>query len=288
MNQQPLLPQPQIRLARAEDRAAVFAFTAQTWDDGDYIAYVWDDWLHDPSGTLLVADLAGKPVGLARLTLLAHDEFWFEALRVAPDQRGRGLGALLFQHCVERAHSSGGRVLRLLTSDDNRPMHLLAERLGFRLSLRACWYAAPTRPGDRRAVPVRRDQAPALLAQINSGPLLRQAGGLYAADWRYYELTAARLTAYLERGAALATPDGSAGALLIADADEALITALWGEGNALTELLADLRASPNRTAQPGQPPLVRVLLTDPPLPGVDLAAAGYAAEVMMRCYELRF
>ena len=58
------------RPAREDDREAVLAFCARTWDDGDYIQYVWEDWLRDTSGALLVATLAGRPVGLCAS---AHD-----------------------------------------------------------------------------------------------------------------------------------------------------------------------------------------------------------------------
>ena len=40
----------EIRPARPEDREAVLAFCMHTWDWGDYIESVWDEWLHDPQG----------------------------------------------------------------------------------------------------------------------------------------------------------------------------------------------------------------------------------------------
>ncbi len=59
------MPQIEIRPARSEDREAVLAFSSHTWDWGDYIEYVWDEWLHDPQGMLFVATSDGQPVGVA-------------------------------------------------------------------------------------------------------------------------------------------------------------------------------------------------------------------------------
>src|SRR5215468_5486230 len=56
-----------IRQAQPQDKAAVLAFCAHTWDWGDYIPQVWDEWLADPSGCLLVAILADRPVALMHM-----------------------------------------------------------------------------------------------------------------------------------------------------------------------------------------------------------------------------
>ena len=44
-----------IRPARSEDKAAVLAFTQNTFHWGDYIDWVWDDWIADPQGSMIVA-----------------------------------------------------------------------------------------------------------------------------------------------------------------------------------------------------------------------------------------
>ena len=36
-----------VRPARAVDKDAVLAFTQNTWEWGDYISYVWEQWLAD-------------------------------------------------------------------------------------------------------------------------------------------------------------------------------------------------------------------------------------------------
>ncbi len=71
-----------IRPARAADKQAVLAFCAHTFDWGDYLPEVWDEWLADARGQLLVATLDEVPVGVAKVTLLTPGEAWLEGLRV--------------------------------------------------------------------------------------------------------------------------------------------------------------------------------------------------------------
>ena len=56
MNEPYLLGEYLCRDARPEDKAEVLALTAHTWEFGDYIQYVFDDWLADPQGRFLVAE----------------------------------------------------------------------------------------------------------------------------------------------------------------------------------------------------------------------------------------
>ncbi|HEX9069391.1 MAG TPA: GNAT family N-acetyltransferase, partial [Ktedonobacterales bacterium] len=76
------------RPAREADHEAVMAFCATTWADGDYIPVVWDQWLADAKGALLVAEVAGEPVALGHLAMVNADEGWIEGIRVAEAARG--------------------------------------------------------------------------------------------------------------------------------------------------------------------------------------------------------
>src|SRR5258706_16050931 len=84
--------EPRGRPARAEDRDAVLAFCARTWGDGDYIAEVWDDWLGDQRGVLLVATLDERPVGLIHVRLLSAVEPWLKGIPWAPAVHSQGAG----------------------------------------------------------------------------------------------------------------------------------------------------------------------------------------------------
>ena len=66
------------RPALASDRADVFEFTKFIWEGRDYIRYVWDEWFHDPEGLLAVAEYGGQCVGLAKISLSAPGQWWFQ------------------------------------------------------------------------------------------------------------------------------------------------------------------------------------------------------------------
>jgi ribosomal protein S18 acetylase RimI-like enzyme len=89
-----------VRPARADDKDAVLAFTQKTWDWGDYIHHVWDDWLNAPDGELVVAEMSGQPVAIAMTTIIGPGEGWLQGLRVHPEYRRHGLARDLTEHHI--------------------------------------------------------------------------------------------------------------------------------------------------------------------------------------------
>ncbi|BAS26609.1 GNAT family N-acetyltransferase [Limnochorda pilosa] len=128
-----------VRPAVAADRGAVLDFCANTWPGGDYIPYVWEDWLNDARGRLLAADLGGRAVGIAHVQRLADGSAWLEGLRVDPAVRRRGIARLLTQASLDAARELAGRgaIARLMVSERNAVSRHLVERSGFRLERRS-------------------------------------------------------------------------------------------------------------------------------------------------------
>ena len=123
------------RDVRPEDKAEVLAFTAHTWEFGDDIQYVFDDWLADTTGRFLVAQeqTSHRIVAIDKLTMLSPTEAWFEGLRVHPDFRGRGLAGRLQKYMLAEAARLGAQAVRLTTLATNTPVHLACYRDGFTL-----------------------------------------------------------------------------------------------------------------------------------------------------------
>jgi N-acetylglutamate synthase-like GNAT family acetyltransferase len=109
----------EIRPARQEDRETVFSFCAHTWEWGDYIDRVWDAWLHNEHGALLVATSDGRPIGIGNLRMLNETDAWLEGLRVAPNERAHGVGTSLNMALQEEAMRRGATTARLVTASDN-------------------------------------------------------------------------------------------------------------------------------------------------------------------------
>ncbi|HEV8192334.1 MAG TPA: GNAT family N-acetyltransferase [Ktedonobacterales bacterium] len=200
-----------VRRARPEDRDTVLAFCAHTWDDGDYIAEVWDEWVTDEHNALLVGVLDGTPVALEHVCMVGADEAWLEGMRVDPAYRRHGFGRVMVSRALVAAREMGATVARLLTSDTNVASQRLVERFGLVKVAEMVRYRAPalnpeegedaarlTTPGEQAF-----ERIWAWLEQSNLAPL---NGGLEITDWHAEALTepllrrclAARQVALLE------------------------------------------------------------------------------------------
>ncbi|MBL8588699.1 MAG: GNAT family N-acetyltransferase [Methylobacteriaceae bacterium] len=136
----------EIRVARADDLPAILALLAdddlgrrREAPDDSRAAYAraFAAIAADPANEILVAVVAGRVVGCLQLTLIpgltrkGATRAQIEAVRVAADRRGAGLGAALMRAAIERARARGA-ALAQLTSDARRPdAHRFYERLGF-------------------------------------------------------------------------------------------------------------------------------------------------------------
>ena len=174
-----------IRLAQPQDKATVLAFCAQTWDWGDYIPQVWDEWLADPSGRLLVAILADRPVGLIHMQMVASDECWLEGMRVDPAMRKQGISKRLNEQAMREARRMGATVARLATRSDNVVAQRALDSGGFAQVGTYLHYAAPAEEvrGAPQPLVAAAQDLPALLAFLDRSNIFPVTGGLIYADW---------------------------------------------------------------------------------------------------------
>ena len=202
-----------IRPARAADREAVLAFCAQTWDWGDYIAEVWDRWLADSEGVLVVGEVHGQVMGVDKLTFLAPGEAFFEGLRIAPTYRGRGYAGRFQRFMLAEAARRGAHVLRFLTAATNTPIHKNAARDAFvRGPALLSWQATPASSGALAAIPLEPGpQAEAMWAALSASPMWAATGGLVSHGWHVQAWTRVLWDSLLAAGnlLTLPTPDGN-------------------------------------------------------------------------------
>ena len=126
------MPNIKIRQAHPEDREAVLAFCTHTWQWGDYIERVWDTWLHDPAGQLLVALSEGHPVGMVHTQMLNETEAWQEGIRVDPAYRRQGIASQLSMEALAEAMRRGAETVRLITESTNAASNRMMEQAHFR------------------------------------------------------------------------------------------------------------------------------------------------------------
>jgi GNAT superfamily N-acetyltransferase len=231
------------RPARPDDRAAMERICAHTWEHGDYIPEVWDEWLADEEGAFLVGELDGQVVTLNKITRQPSGQFWFEGMRVDPEHRRRGISMRSLDNSLAYAREHGARVVRLSTGHHNLPVHTVVARAGMEhIGTYVLWSAEPL-PGDpSQPHLLTPDQAAQVHAFLADSPVLVYTHGLYNANWAWQELSAERVAEFLsvarEPGhaqiVAQSAPDGQLTALAIVrfDAEDGDLWVLFADGQA--------------------------------------------------------
>ncbi len=186
----------EIRNARPEDRDTILAFCANTWEWGDYIEYVWDGWLHDPGGLLLVATADGHPVGMAHMRMLNETEAWLEGMRVDPNYRHQGVARALNNARLAEAMRRGATIVRLITESTNEGAIRLIERSFMqRVAAFAPFKAMPLTTVPKRSYGLEKpvlattDDINEIIDYLNISNIFPAAGGLYYHGFTAYSIT---------------------------------------------------------------------------------------------------
>ena len=190
------MPDIEVRPARQEDREAVLAFCQQTWEWGDYIDYVWDEWLNNPQGKLFVALKDGQPVGVTNIRMLNKTEAWFEGMRVDPAFRQYGIASALSNAQLAEAKQRGATTIRLITESTNTTAIRLLERssmnrVGAYAMYRATAVTAPTKKSYALETPVLATAADLddIIDYLNTSNIFPAIGGLDYQGFTAYTIT---------------------------------------------------------------------------------------------------
>jgi GNAT superfamily N-acetyltransferase len=192
-----------IRPATTADIPAIVAFTTGTFDWGDYVPDAIAEWIDDPIGMTMVADVDGETVGVARTVLLTPSEAWAHGVRVHPDHRGKGIAGVLASSLMEWARGAGAQVVRLLIEDDNIASIRHVDKVGFRRTVqmvrasRAVGEATAnpqgngvrTGPSALVARPGKVQDATLAMTSWASSDMGRAMRGLAGIGWRFHRLT---------------------------------------------------------------------------------------------------
>jgi GNAT superfamily N-acetyltransferase len=190
-----------IRRAVPSDTPAVLELVSRIWDGQDYVAQVWEEWLGDPSGLLVAADLQGRVVGLGKLSQLTPDDWFLQGLRTHPEFEGRGVAAQIHDYLVKHWIQHGHGALRLATNALRYPVHHLCERTGFRRLGEYSWYEAPAlEEVYDEFEPVAEKQAQAVLEYLHASPLFDLLDRLVDMGWEWQLPTLALLQDIARQG----------------------------------------------------------------------------------------
>jgi len=201
------MPKTEIRPARAEDREAVLAFCTHTWEWGDYIEYVWDEWLHDPQGVLFVATIDNQPVAVSHLHMLNKTDVWLEGMRIDPAYRQHGLAKALDVAMIAEAKRREATHARLITESTNAAAISLIERgfyrqIGAYAQYRAIPEAVSSKQQYGLEMPQLATQADIddIIGYLNASNIFPAIGGLYYHSFIAYTITSDLLEAKVQAG----------------------------------------------------------------------------------------
>jgi GNAT superfamily N-acetyltransferase len=96
--------------------------------------------LASPDNTLFVAEQAGAVIGTFQVTLIpglvarGRSRAKIESVHVAPEQRGRGIGAVMIGHALAFAREKGAGMAELTSNKSRIDAHRFYVRLGFEQS----------------------------------------------------------------------------------------------------------------------------------------------------------
>ena len=183
-----------VRDARPEDKPYVLEFTKRTWEDweeGDYIKYVFDEWISDKNSIFLSAELDGRVVGILRMRFLPDGSGWLEGLRVDPNFRRRGIASEMNKVIIARGLERGINVFRGAIHEENEPSKKLAKKLGFSFYENMWCTLYLKRLGCLDGVGVNLlqcDDVDETWEKIVSSKYFELGGGLFALNWAWFKL----------------------------------------------------------------------------------------------------
>ena len=120
-----------VRRALSEDREDAVFVEGQATPGLHYLDHVYEEWLVDPEGVLLVAELEDRLVGVGKYSKMPDGSAWLETLRVLPEYQGKGVGKEFYKEFLNLAEERGVKRLGMYTTPDNFASKGLAEINGF-------------------------------------------------------------------------------------------------------------------------------------------------------------
>lgn len=177
-----------IRGVRKEDQAFVLGYCRDTFDWGDYIDNVWNDWQSD--GEFLVCEDRApadssppRPVGICHVHM-SPGQAWIEGIRVHPQHRRRGIATRLVREAEQMTlrpptttTTDDGLASAMIIDTKNESSLAMARRLEYEITSTWTYHkVSPRRPdaGARSKITALRD-------------LDRAAYPHFVREWRWFE-----------------------------------------------------------------------------------------------------
>ncbi|MFB5599975.1 MAG: GNAT family N-acetyltransferase [Nitrososphaeraceae archaeon] len=124
------------RTAKNTDKDQILDFCKTTFEWGDYIHEVWDIWMKEKDGLLMVAviddELSNNKKTIAMIHGIVYDEtIWVEGIRVNPQFRKKGIASEMVSKIVEYGKERNAKLASAVVSVKNNPSNELMNKLNF-------------------------------------------------------------------------------------------------------------------------------------------------------------
>jgi ribosomal protein S18 acetylase RimI-like enzyme len=275
-----------VRPARADDQDAILAFCQHTFRWGDYIPRVWNDWLRDSGGQILIAEWDHQPVGMLHVAFLDDGIAWLEGMRVHPDHRRRGLASAMDAYGRACARARGCGAARLVTGKNNLASQSTLDALGYRrvVAFNEWETKSLARGAPLARVASGRDAARILNLWRDSKTYAASHGVLPDPRWRWRPLSDDRLRGHLRFGEARVMED----AFVLLHAESGgdwigiTIYALCGDAESVRPLARAVRVEARYRGFPN----VEAILADESTVNAVMRDAGYRQTGGIFLYEM--
>ncbi len=259
-----------IRNATAADKAPILEICKNIWNGHDYLPGVWDEWLADKDGRLVVAIVKGRTVGVAHASLQTPDVAWLEGVRVHEQYRGLGIAGKLNRALVRWARRRRARVARLCTGSSNLASKKHLEKIRFPL-LQTFQRLDSTRGLHAKPASVTKPKrsTKALWNWLSLGPEFAENRAMYSDGWTWHPLTAQAFRKHAAHGRVLLTSRSKqprACCILLAEDEVLTVGFVAGEPSEVGRLMRmsrflmlQKRRRKLRVLLPAKSPLIRAL-----------------------------
>lgn len=237
-----------IRTGLPQDRQAIASFTKNTFQWGDYLSDVWDEWTREPRAKLFVAELDKRVVGTTHIACLGEGEAWLEGVRVHPDYRRQGVARQLIRAAHEWASKAQCRTVRLETDSHNSRARALFDSFGYSQLLEYVgWKGNPHKPGPADVRQAHRGDLEVLWRIWQDSRLYIESREIVpaAVGWRWWRMSKARMRHAIDQKNVWVTPqEGEArgGMIWRPDDDSRDLVTLLGSKRHVLTLIQTARA----------------------------------------------
>ncbi len=182
-----------LRKAVATDKDRIADISSQIWEGDDYVAGVFDDWLADSHGEVVVATLDDVLIGFARRTYLLPGYAWFEGIRTDPAYHNTGAAKAITRHFLDAVREENAERIGLSTYIDNEAsLHIIAANGFTRAASYVYLEAGPDAPVRRTGYPSKRVvevSSEEAISFIRNSDFLKVAQGHFPHGWKFYPFT---------------------------------------------------------------------------------------------------